>query len=93
MLIGMCDELPDGLIQSTITQDLVEEKRKQTGEEDNTSKRHNTTNAGKEGQAQPTPRKEIGETIMKTGGSSQPSPYKLRSDIEQRTETIMSTLL
>ena len=32
---------------------LVEEKRKRTGEEDGTSKRHNTRNMGKEGQAQP----------------------------------------
>ena len=50
---------------------LVEEKRKRTGEEDGTSKRHNTRNAGKEGQTQPTPRKEVGETSMKPGGSSQ----------------------
>ena len=78
----MCNELPDGWIQSTITQAfaevvcdnneaLVEEKRKRTGEEDGTSKRHNTRNAGKEGQTQPTPRKEVGETSMKPGGSSQ----------------------
>ena len=52
---------------------LVEEKRKRTGEEDGTSKRHNTRNAGKEGQVQPTPLKEIRETSMKPGGSSQPS--------------------
>ena len=52
---------------------LVEEQKKRIGEEDGTSKCHNTRNAGKEGQAQPTPRNEIGETSMKHGGSSQPS--------------------
>ena len=82
---------------------LVEEKRKRTDEEDGTPKRHNTRNARKEGQAQPMPQKEVGETSMKTGGSSQPSrmeveesmkkgkeraapAYKLRSDIEQKTD-------
>ena len=34
---------------------LVEEKRKRTDENDGTTKRHNTRNAGKEGQAQPMP--------------------------------------
>ena len=47
---------------------LVQEKRKRTDEEDGTSKRHNTRNARKEGQAQPMPRKEVEETSMKTGG-------------------------
>ena len=40
-------------------------------EPDPHQKRPNTRNAGKEGQAQPTPRKEVGETSMKPGGSSQ----------------------
>ena len=80
MLIERCDELPDYRIQLMIKtsfvevvcdnyEALVEEKRKRTDKEDGTSKRHNTRNAGKEGQAQPMPRKEVGETRMKTDGS------------------------
>ena len=61
---------------------LVEEKRKRTGEEDGTSKRPNTRNGGKEGPPQPIPRKEIGETNMKPGGSSQPT----RMEVEESTK-------
>ena len=114
MLIEMCDELPDwsdpvddktsfAEVLCDNYEALVEEKRKRTDEEDGTPKRHNTRNARKEGQAQPMPQKEVGETSMKTGGSSQPSrmevdesmkkgkeraapAYKLRSDIEQKTD-------
>ena len=62
---------------------LVEEKRKRTDEEDNTSKRHNTRNAGKAGQAEPMPRKEIGETSMKTSGSSQPSRMEVNGSMKK----------
>ena len=65
---------------------LVNEKRKRTGDEDGTSKRHNTRNAGKEGQAEPMPLKEVGETSMKTGGSSQPARIEVDEFEKKRKE-------
>ena len=60
---------------------LVEEKRKRTGEEDGVSKRPNTRNARQEEHAQPTTRKEAGETSTKPSGSGQPT----RMEVDEST--------
>ena len=70
---------------------LVEEKRKRTGEENGTSKRQNTRNVGKEGQAQPMPRKDVGETSMKTGGSSQLARMKVDESMKKGKQRAAST--
>ena len=70
---------------------LFEEKRRRTGEEDGTSKRHNTMNVGKEVQAQPTPRKEVRETSMKPGGSSKPAQMEVDESAKKGKEPTAPT--
>ena len=65
---------------------LVKEKRKRTGEEYGTSKHHNMRNAGKEGQAQPTPREQVGQTSMEPGGSSHPARMEVDESAKKGKE-------
>ena len=94
-LIGWSDPVDDKASFAEVVRDnyeaLVREKRKRIDENDGTTKHHNTRNAGKEGNAQPMPRKEVGETSMKTGGSSQPSRMEVDESMKKGKERAAPT--